>query len=287
VPWRPQPSSGLICGGLWTPVPVRLPTTQPGRSCLQLSGQGSTNGVQIPWLIACSPTSETRAGACWWTSNRSWSSGALLLVEHRACGGQGAGVGEPCAAADDCAAGLVCEGRRLPAARTGRRRRTAGSGRGRRTAAACLAGRVLRGGGAVLPGGRASRTRAPARAARPARATRPCVEGVCAPFGRASSTRDVPAEPEPLGELRRQRSSAKLARTVRDRGADSRSVRVPPLVGDLDGDDVPRSSFAAGWTQRIALVPAGFVAIRVRRLQPVWTSDHSQDFKPRPLALAM
>lgn len=100
-----------------------------------------------------------------------------------------------------------------------------------------------------------------------------CIEGVCLPFGvgpLGEFDEACSREPEPLDAFEAEIQCEWPGEHVVEDG--SHSVRVPPLVADLDDDGVPEIIFVshggAGTYVR---------AIRGDDCNPVWTSDHSQD----------
>ena len=112
-----------------------------------------------------------------------------------------------------------------------------------------------------------------------------CVDGVCVPHGTgplgdfdATCTR----EPEPLDRFEPE-IQCEWPGTFEIDHEDSIDVRMPPMVADLDGDQVPEIVFIS-WDRSTSSTP--FVrAIRGDTCAPVWTSEH-QPVMGETLALA-
>jgi hypothetical protein len=103
---------------------------------------------------------------------------------------------------------------------------------------------------------------------------------VCVPFGTPPVAESDPAcsrDPEPLSSFDPEiQCEWPGAHEITD--PSYTSVRVPPMVSDLDGDGVPEIVFVSWYyPEGGAPWPARIRAIRGDDCSEVWTSDHSQD----------
>lgn len=108
-----------------------------------------------------------------------------------------------------------------------------------------------------------------------------CVEGVCVPYGvDPLGDRDPSCQraPDPLAEFVPE-VQCEWPGKFSVEYPDDAGVRVPPLVADVDGDEVPEILFvSSAYPGGSSPWPARIRAIRGDDCSPVWTSSQSQDF---------